>query len=211
MNYTEIYKVDVPEGASGNWRIEKFEVSEKDAEMQRMRSMFNGGRGVPVGSYTKLVRGSGGFGGTIVMSDTPDEIRDHLGPITEVKRIVYREKRAPSVLIHGLGLGMIARAVLKEGASSVTVVEKSPDVIALTGPWLKEQFGDRVTIIEGDALDWKPERGARWDVVWHDIWDNICSDNLEGMKTLHRRFGRRSLWQGSWCRWRCEQQAKGWR
>ena len=191
------YKVDVPVGESGSWRIERFAVTEKDAEWERMRMAFGGGRHVPVGRYTRLMRG-----GRVIMSDTPDEIRDHMGPIRQVEV-------GQRCLVHGLGIGMIARALLIEGAGHVTVVEKSPDVIKLTAPWLRGLFGDRrIDIIEGDALTWKPEKGARWAVVWHDIWDNICSDNLPEMKKLHRRFGRRSDWQGSWARWQCERQAK---
>ena len=34
----------------------------------------------------------------------------------------------------------------------------------------------------------------------HDIWDDICLDNLETMATLHRKYGRRCDWQGSWKR-----------
>jgi hypothetical protein len=34
-------------------------------------------------------------------------------------------------------------------------------------------------------------KGKRYDMVWHDIWDDICSDNLEGMAKLHRKYGDR--------------------
>lgn len=42
--------------------------------------------------------------------------------------------------------------------------------------------------------------GTYWDVAWYDIWPEITSDNLEGMKRLHRSYGRRVGWQGSWAR-----------
>jgi hypothetical protein len=35
-------------------------------------------------------------------------------------------------------------------------------------------------------------------VAWHDVWANICEDNLPLMARLHRRYGRRVNWQGSW-------------
>lgn len=197
LSWYEKYRVSIPEGESGDWKVERFCVSPQDAEMERLRSMFSSssrGRGVPEGTYTRLTRR-----GWVVMSDTPDEIRDHLGPIREVIRAVRRDEK-PTCLVHGLGLGMVAAAMLDEGAASVTVVERSPDVIALVGPTLMERYGKRIEIVEADALTWKPSKGAKWDVVWHDIWESICRDNLGDMKALHRRFGRRSKWQGSWSR-----------
>ena len=53
---------------------------------------------------------------------------------------------------------------------------------------------------QADALEYKPPRGEQYDVVWHDIWPNICTDNLPEMHKLHRKYGRRCNWQGSWCR-----------
>lgn len=94
----------------------------------------------------------------------------------------------------------------KPAVDKVTVIEISPDVITLVGSYLKEHFGARLEIIEADAFTWQPPRGVRYGAVWHDIWDNICSDNLPEMHKLHRKYGRRTDWQGSWCRWRCEDQ-----
>lgn len=31
------------------------------------------------------------------------------------------------------------------------------------------------------------------DAVWHDVWDELCTDNLPQMHRLHRR----SDWRGS--------------
>jgi hypothetical protein len=49
-------------------------------------------------------------------------------------------------------------------------------------------------------MEYRPDAGARFGAIWHDIWDSICEDNLDQMKTLHRRYGRRCDWQGSWGR-----------
>jgi hypothetical protein len=189
MPYLDKYKVDVPEGVSGPWAVARYTVSEADASFGRLRMVVTGcARHVPAGEYTKLTCN----GGTPVMSDTPDEIRDHLD--------VIRRARG-RVLIHGLGLGVVLRAcALKAEVEHVLVIDKSPDVIALVAPHYEAMFGDKVEIREGDALTWKPEKGAFWDVVWHDIWPNICLDSLPSMHRLHRRFGRRCHWQGSWSR-----------
>ncbi len=195
MSWKE-HQVSIPEGESGPWKVEKFIVSKEDESFGRMRSMFGGmsrGRYVPAGEYTRLTRN-----GMVIMSDTPDEIRDHRAPMMQSKHY-----QGPA-LVHGLGLGIVSRAMLRNGVEHVTVVDLSPDVIWLVGSSLIEEFGDRVTIIEDNALTWKPPKGIRYGVVWHDIWDNICADNLEDMKKLHRRFGRRAEWQGSWCRDMCE-------
>lgn len=182
------YMVDVLEGRSGKWVVERFTVPKES---------FQGfsSRCVPAGTYTRLMRGE-----TVVMSDTPDEIRDCLLPI---------HKAHGRCLVAGLGLGMVARAMLlKDEVEHVTIIEQSPNVIALMGPWLKERFRDRVEIIYADIMTWTPPKGARYAVAWFDIWDNICSDNLEEMKTLTRRFGRRAAWKGSWSREMCEMQKR---
>jgi hypothetical protein len=189
-------KVDIPEGQSGNWRVERYTVSKDDAAMERIRSLFSfssRGRSVPEGTYTRLLRG-----GTIVMSDTPDEIDDQW-------EIIDRAKG--NVLINGLGLGITAVECLeKPEVNHVTVVEISPDVISLVGTHLQAKYGDKFTIVQADALTWKPPKGSYYDAVWHDIWDNVCGDNLPDMHALHRKYGKRAGWQGSWCRYRCERQ-----
>lgn len=189
----EEYKVDVPEGQSGDWKVEKFEVTEEDAKWERMRSTFSfssRGRGVPAGWYTRITRG-----GSVIMSDTPDEIYD-------VYSMIYHA--TGNILINGLGLGVVLNACLmKPEVTHATVIEISPDVIELVGPHYQQRFGDRVSIIADDAFTYKPN-GQRFGAVWHDIWDNICSDNLPQMHKLHRKYGRKTDWQGSWCRERAE-------
>jgi hypothetical protein len=188
------YKCQIPEGKVGDWSVEKFEVTEQDAELERIRSMFSfgsRGRGVPEGHYTKLKRN-----GFLVMSDTPDEIADALP-------FLYQARG--HVLINGLGLGTtVDLALLREDVEHVTVIEISPEVIELVGKHLLEKHGEYLDIIQADALTWKAPKGKRYGAVWHDIWDDICEDNLPDMHTLHRKYGRRCDWQGSWCRERIE-------
>ena len=180
----------IPEGRSGDWAVERFEMTADQAMMSRIR---DGYRYCPQGTYTRLVRR-----GRCIMSDTPAE----LGDLGRFRRGVYG-----SVLINGLGLGIAAKMALeKEIVIDVTVIEASPDVIALVGPHLA---CSRLTIIHADAYEWKPPKGRRWNTVWHDIWDDICADNLEGMKRLHRKYGRRADWQESWCRFQCERASRG--
>jgi hypothetical protein len=185
MSYYDKFKVDVPEGESGHWRVERFNIS---AQAAILFSLNPNRRAVAPGNYTRLM-----CGGTVVMSDTPAEIQDHLEFIRMARG---------RVLIHGLGLGMCLQAVLdKDEVEHALVIEKSPDVIALVAQHYRDKYpADRLEIREGDAFTWKPEKGRCWDYAWHDVWNHMCEDDLPQMHKLHRRFGRRCYWQGSWGR-----------
>lgn len=195
MSDLDRYKVDVPEGRRGKWAVERFEVTIREAQFYNLRLVMkgDGGRRISPGVYTRLVHGD-----EVVMSDTRAEVRDHLD---------FIGRATGNVLIHGLGLGMCVKAVLaKPDVRHVTVVERDPDVITLVA---SHYACDRFTVIEGDAFTWELPRGVRWDVAWHDIWHDINADNLSEMHQLHRRFGRRTDWQGSWCRDECARLASG--
>lgn len=181
-------KVDLPEGESGDWRVEKFMVDRVD-----IRGLLHG-RHVPKGRYTRLMRGT-----TVVMSDTPAEMREHYS--------AFRFARG-HCLINGLGLGMLLRNILrKDEVRSVTVIEQSKDVLKLVSPHYQDE---RVEFVHASAFDYKPPRGKRYEMVWHDIWDSICGDNLPAMHELHRKYGCRADWQGSWARPECEQANRSW-
>ena len=194
-SYLDKYKVTVPEGESGEWKVTKFTLDDAASDRTRWTAMrCPEGRGfVPPGTYTRLVRDE-----TLVMSDTPDEVRDHKPAMLEGKG---------HCLVNGLGLGMVAQALLNDpNVTKVTAIERSPDVIKLVGPHLTELFGDRLEIVEADAFEYKPPKGVRYGMVWHDIWDTIDDENLPEMHKLHRKYGRKADWQGSWCQDICERQ-----
>lgn len=176
-------KVSIPEGSKGDYRVEKFKTDSQD-----FRSLFRG-RGVPVGEeFTRLMRGN-----TLVMSDTPAEMRDHMFAVHKAKG---------SCLINGLGIGMVLKNILdKPEVTDVTVIEISQDVLDLVATHYDD---DRVRFVCADALTYIPPKGKRYGMVWHDIWDYICADNLPDMHKLHRKYGKRADWQGSWCREECK-------
>ncbi len=181
---TSGWEVPVPEGVCGNWRVETFSVSEDDSS----RTMFRPGQFVPKGTYKRLMRG-----GTVVMSNTPMEIRTNW-------EIVRRARG--HVLINGLGLGMVVHQILKKPeVESLTVVEASEDVISLVSPTYISD--PRFSVIHADAFAYIPPKEVRFQAVWHDIWDYICADNLPEMAKLHRKYGRRTEWQGSWAKEIC--------
>ena len=182
------YQVAVPEGECDGMRVERFTVEEDASNLSFIQYR---GRGVEPGTYTRLMAGK-----TVWMSDTRSEWRDHYPAVYQI-----RQSETKWVLINGLGLGMVVKAALDQPhVERVDVVEIDPRVIKLVGPtYLADP---RVTIHEEDALKqmklWPT--GAQWDVVWHDIWPTICEDNLAEMSRLHRSYGRRADWQGSWSR-----------
>lgn len=193
------FQVVIPDGVCGEWRVESFTVSQKESDFTRIRASHKGrDHFIPPGDYKRLMRGN-----TVVMSNTPMEVRTNL---------VFMMRAHGRVLINGLGLGMVLAEILKKDeVTSVTIVEASKDVIELVGSYYRENgflHDPRVKIVNADALLYQPEKDERFDVVWHDIWDFISADNLEEMKLLHRKYGRRTDWQGSWCREQCEQMKK---
>src|SRR3990167_3809769 len=189
---TDKYKIDIPEGERGDWRIEKFTVPESSIEGTRLA--FDG-RPILPGTYTRLMHKKRG----LVMSDTPAEIRD-------CAELFHRA--AGRGLINGLGLGVCLRGVLlKPEVLHVTVMEIDKDLIDLIGGDFTQ--GPRVTVVHQDAFTYKPPRGQRFDFVWHDIWNGICGDNYEEMKYLHRKYGRIAKWQESWCLWQTKRAANG--
>lgn len=192
MNRTrwyENYKVTVPEGKVGRAEIERFEVSESQAKLANLQMSVHGhgNRAIPAGSYTGLK-----VDGVMVMSDTPAEIKDHIYFFHEAKG---------RVLLNGLGIGMCLQAMLrKPEVEHVTVVEIEADVLALVAGHYMAMFGsDRLTFVHADALEWTPPKGMIYDTCWHDIWPFILTDYLPQYATLHRKYARRSKWQGSWC------------
>lgn len=182
-------RVAVPEGTVGEWAVSRFTIA-KETPGTLYYALH--GRPIPPGTYTRLTRGGTGIG-NVVMSDTPAEVHDHWD-------ILYQLRRAAPdthVLIHGLGLGMVLGVALRNPSMAhVDVVEIMPEVIALVGPTYTAD--PRLTIHEGDAFTYQWPKGQRWNIVWHDIWNALCTDNLEEIAKLHRRFGRRCAWQGSW-------------
>jgi hypothetical protein len=179
------YKVAVPEGVSGDVRIERFEIPRHSIENVRMA--FDG-RGATPGTYTRLM-----VGRHLWMSDTNAEWRDHLEAVHQIRA------RGGRVLINGLGLGMVVKAALAvDTVTRVDVVENSEDVIKLVGPTYEAD--PRVKIFHGDAFEMSKVwiKNSHWTVAWHDIWRNMSEDNLPEMASLKRSYGRRVDWQGAW-------------
>lgn len=178
----------IPEGEKGLWKVEQFEIDEMGAAFHNLREPL---RPVSPGTFTRLMTFSSSYQSTVIMSDTDAEIRDHL----EVIRQAHGD-----VLVNGLGLALVTMACArKSDVKSVTVIEKSKDVIDLVWPTVEKRFPQKVSVVHDDAFDFKPPRRKVWDVVWHDIWPDISLDNLEEMRRLRRKYQNKCYWQGCWC------------
>lgn len=183
----------LPEGEKGEAKVRHLIIGQKEAQYTMMRAAATGGREMPIdeGVYVQLF-----VNGSMVMSDTQMERRSNY-------EVVHRSKG--DVLIAGLGLGMVLVPILsKDEVMSVMVIEKSQDAIDLVEPHLRKALGakaNKLTVICADIFDWKPPRGAKWDMIYFDIWTDMCTDNLEEMAKLHRKFSRRRNpggWMDSW-------------
>ena len=175
-------KVTLPNMEKGEWRIERFTTDRLD-----FHSLLRG-RGVPVGeTFTRAMRNK-----LLVASDMPAEMRDQ-------SEAVYRARG--HCLVNGLGIGLVLKNILaKPEVASVTVVEISQDLIDLVSPHYADP---RVTFVCADALQYQPPKGKRYQMIWHDIWDGICSDNLPAMASLKRKYAKRCDWQGCWAECEC--------
>ena len=191
LNLTELCKVNIPEAKSGEWYVERFIV--KDDIQKAIFNLHAGGRSVPNGTYTRLMRDHSW--NNPMMSDTPSEIYDHYEPIYKAQELGGR------ILLNGLGLGCVLKAILTfPNVTRIDVVELEQDIINLVAPSYNDP---KVHIYNEDAYTITWDKSDRWTVAWHDIWANICSDNLEGMAKLHRKYGHKVIWQGSWAKELC--------
>jgi hypothetical protein len=173
----------LPEGEHGEAKLTHVEILGDDASFHNMRCDFQPGGHqyrVEPGKYVNLAVGT-----TMVMSDTQHEQRSCLDIVHEAKG---------DVLIAGLGLGMILVPILaKPEVTSVTVIEKSADVIALVAPHIHRLHGHGhgspdLQILEGDIFEWRPPRGLKYDTIWFDIWSDVCTDALPEIAKLHQAF-----------------------
>ena len=191
MNYVDMVSVLQPK-AIGDFKLEHFEITEEALRLEKIRSIFNRNRdfdGQEPGNSVRLK-----YKDTVLMSDTQMERNTN-------SWFVY--KAHGDILIGGLGIGLIILPILnRPEVKSITVIEKYQEVIKLVVPQL--HFNYKVTIINDDIFKWYPPKDIKYNVIYFDIWNSICSDHYSEMKTLRRRFGRKldrsdpNCWMDCW-------------
>ncbi|APQ78869.1 TPA: hypothetical protein LA742_003542 [Clostridium botulinum] len=159
-NLSNILKEETKE----DYAINKFTISKNN-----IRAMLEG---IPQGEYVTLT-----YKGEVVMSNTPMEKRTNA---------YFVQHAHGDILIAGLGIGLIVLAIQnKKEVKSITVIEKSSDVIDLVAKQLP--LNSKVKIINADIFKWKCEKN-KYDVIYLDIWNYINSDVYEKeMKPLKER------------------------
>jgi len=98
----------------------------------------------------------------LLMSDSPAEMFYHYPAV---------EAAHGRVLVGGLGLGMYANMIShKKEVKEVVVVEIDPDVIKLTGRYLRYK-GKKVKVVKADLWEYlKAGRGGHFDFIYIDIY-----------------------------------------
>ena len=113
-----------------------------------------------------------------IMSNTPME---------EYTNREFVEKAHGDILIAGLGIGMIILPLQdKEDVKSITIIEKSKDIIYMITSQIK--FHNNVSIINDDIFNYKPTN-RKYDCIYIDIWNYVNSDVYnEEMKPLKNKY-----------------------
>lgn len=183
--------LELKEGTCGDWKLSKFSVSPREAQLHLVRCLIKGclDRKIEVGTYWKL-----SHNGEVIMTNTPAEVKDH---------IQFIRKARGKVLVAGLGLGMVLHELLRNpNITKVTVVEISKEVIELTG---KFYVDPRLEIINDDIFKFIPS--CKYDYGWYDIWNYISSDNCSEMDVLKSRLSTYVKKQSCWCWKECQKLA----
>lgn len=175
-----------PVGRKGPWEISEFNITELEAKRENARHRYHGNDYLMVeaGDYKRLTHSRRG----VIMSNTPMEIKT-CSPVWE--------HGTGRILINGLGMGMVIEALLsKPDVEYIKVIELDQDVIDLVYPHFAHD--KRLEVVQASAYDYQLTKDDRYDYAWHDIWDEICGDNLKDMARLcnkwRRRVGRQDVW-----------------
>jgi len=100
----------------------------------------------------------------VVMSATPMEIMS----------MRYGIKRSTgNTIVGGMGIGWLAKNVLRrKKVKHVTVVDIDEGVLNYWGKYLRDEFGDKVTLVHADIYDYLNEKQPEFDRLLMDIWDS---------------------------------------
>lgn len=163
--------VRFPEGERGKWELKTMELAPCEAFVCNDFRVFPDGRMIPqIGFFPRAYRYPAVLeNGREWMTLMPNETVTTLPAVAKAKG---------KVLTYGLGLGyfpfMTSR---KEEVSSVTIVERSEDVIALFKEHILPQFPhkEKIRVICAEAFDYAKEQmpAEHYDFVFADIWHDV--------------------------------------
>lgn len=148
----------------GRWKLTRMQATSEQAR-DRIQ---------PFTDYVVLLYDAGGLQADVVMEDSPPELLTHWE--------FYKAAKG-RVLISGLGLGCIVRAVAaKPEVEHVTVLEIDRFIIGHVGAEFSSN--PKVQILEQDALKFSP--AGFYDCAWHDIYTD--KGNGLALAKLHTRI-----------------------
>lgn len=191
---TSDWRVSVPPYDHDGVVIERFQISARSADLDQLRAAFNpqrGDRSVEAGRYTRLA-----VDGQLWMTDTPAECEDHF-PVDDA----IAGRRNASVLIVGLGLGVVLQRAIDLGCTHIEVVERDQRIIDAVGPHYQDLAAGSEAYVyfhHADIHQWRAGKGSWWDVVWLDIWSAITDEDIPEARRLKHRFRRHADWVGAW-------------
>jgi hypothetical protein len=157
--------IKIPEQAIGEYAIKHLHYKAGPIARSNMRTAIIGGQSESPLEFDRptqwheLV-----YEGGTWMTDLPIEQQQHdneLEPMTE-----------GDILVGGLGLGYAATILAaRPDVNRVTVVEISPEVIALVQPYLKDPDG-KIEVVQADLLDYldRDALDTMYDWCFYDIW-----------------------------------------
>jgi hypothetical protein len=170
------YLEEIPNGDFGNWHIDSAELSEMRSEIDKLKLLHSPfsfpETYVPSGWYKRLITLDTK---EVMMSNTWAEIGGHYELFANAHG---------RVLINGLGLGIAAWVIDKiPEVDEVIVQEIDPKIIK----WMESAIWEHTTkveIFQGDAWKGIEDDRIRFDYIWHDIWPNYCSDNIQEFRDM---------------------------
>jgi len=135
--------------------------------------------------------------GTIIMAGPRDGDRQSwmsMMPVELQSQEIGLRAAHGHTVVFGLGMGWLAANVaMRPSVEHLTVVERDPDVIRLIADQgvfaqLPDEARRKVSVIEADALEWKPERPV--DSLQADIWGRLLEDRkLDEVRRMQANVG----------------------
>lgn len=149
--------VNIPEGISGDFEIAHYTNETTDKQWQ----MYLVSKNESYANYCVLTTTTCPMP---IMQDSEGEYREHQW---------LWDNATGDVLIGGLGIGLCnAGLISNPNITSITIIEKSQDVINLVWPHCLKD--NRFNLVHADIETWTPPQDSQWDIAWFDTW---CTDN----------------------------------
>lgn len=169
------YLFQIPEERRGDWYIHReiYGAESSQSDWVKVHIEHNEHRypGLKAGDNVTMLK----YKDKVVMSPSAAELADHYNLLTE--------HAYGHIHINGLGLGIIPYILDKmDNVERITIYERSSEVLELVQETLLKNTS-KVKVYKRNAF-LGPSSQLLIDYVWHDIWSDISSNNLKGMKML---------------------------